>query len=322
MNGTAKETLHQEYDSQQEVTGGGKYRVITVWYDRCHDILEDNIARHNKNTSVGDPVVSGGGMGGYSWLGCANGQGVLKRVANGWPEGRAKAESMAEELDIPELKEPVASVIERKRKRRRGDFGNEVDIHRVNQGHCDTAWERIVKVNKTNQSKAVTLFINTGGLSEVQFDQSMWRAAATLAIYKLLSRAGRSVRVVVGSIAQDVYPSLGQHYATTAAVVKDFQEPLDIDKLAAMANIGYHRVFNFRARLCHSKLRCSNYMGRTVGGTEILPYPLLEDKETRGIPVVNLTTCLSRSQAQFAVESVVRQLKLQLEKGNSLSVSV
>lgn len=320
MNGNGKTGLHMEYDTKQEVTGGGKYRVITVWYDRCHDILEDKIPEHNR---MQDPVKQIGAS--YSWLGTDSGKKVLDRVANGWPEGRAKAEELASKLDIPELKEPMAKLIERKRKRRRGDFGNEVDIHRVNQGHCDTAWEKIVKINKTNQSKAVTLYINAGGLSDVRFEQSMWRAAATLAIYKLLNRAGRSVRVVVGSIAQGVYPSLGYGtaaYTATAAVVKDFQEPLDIDKLAAMANVGYHRVFNFRARMCHSKLRVSPDMGGTVGGTEILPYPLLEDRDTRGIPVVNLTTCLSQSQAQFAVESVVRQLKRQLEKGENLSVAV
>ena len=96
---------------------------------------------------------------GSNWFGVEGGvDGVNKAIREGWPEGVKMANEIKEELGNVEL--PSAPCI--KRKRRRGDFGEEVDMQKVYSGQLDTAWTQIQKAD-TYGNPIITIRSQTNG---------------------------------------------------------------------------------------------------------------------------------------------------------------
>lgn len=155
-----------------------------------------------------------------------------------------------------------STITKRKRKRVKRGQGDELDIHAVYQGQLDRAWSTREHVEIETNANLYTVFIDVGGLANVDFNDSLWRGVAAYKITDDLIKAGKSVRVVVGAAAKGVI--VGSHNAivTTDIIVKNYNEPLSMERLAAMSNIGFHRVFNFKAR-CFCESRISTLFGFT-----------------------------------------------------------
>jgi len=152
----------------------------------------------------------------------------------------------------------IETVQKRKRKRIKGAQGDELDIHAVYQGKLDRAWSSRKHVEIDAQASLYTVMIDVGATVAVGVDESMWRAVVAHKVADELITAGKSVRIIVGSGARNVIS--GSRIVTTDIVVKNYNEPLSMERLAAMSHAGFHRVFNFMAR-CMVEQNVNQSMG-------------------------------------------------------------
>ncbi|MCP4256833.1 MAG: hypothetical protein GY774_04800 [Planctomycetes bacterium] len=193
---------------------------------------------------------------------------VINKAVNGDAYLLKELQERRRALSGLSKKEPLHSIVtlpKRRRRRCKGSQGDHLDIHRVYQGQLDKAWETRKKVELQSRSKLYTVLIDVGGLSRVEFSSSLWRGAVAFQITDELIKAGKSVKIVVGAAAVNVVDN--GDIVTTDIVVKEHNEPLSMERLAAMSNIGFHRVFNFKAR-CYLDSRCANNMGHTANYLE------------------------------------------------------
>jgi hypothetical protein len=141
----------------------------------------------------------------------------------------------------------VGKVEVQKRKRVNGDFGNEIDIHKVYQGNVGTAWTDMVREVKDSVHPLVTLVIDVVGHSGESCNASFWRAAVALHVTQELIAAGKSVKIIaaecsVNSMFRD------SRKLSTSITVKEFNQPVSIERIAAMTHLGFFRTFNFAAK--------------------------------------------------------------------------
>lgn len=180
---------------------------------------------------------------------------VDKVIDEGWPEGVARLSQMADSLTIP----PAVSI---KRRRARGDQGDELDIHRVYRGQLDTAWSRRQR-KVARAPRHIDLLAITSANCHVKAEAMFWRGAAITRLADLLDEAGYRVRIRGAEIGTGV-DARGKFDQVTDWVIKDYDEPLTLTNVAASACLaGFFRRVGF-ASIC-SILEEVNYgFGRSV----------------------------------------------------------
>lgn len=190
-----------------------------------------------------------------SFINAPSPEAVIDKAINGDEETLRILEAHRSRLDRTK-REPqhmLSAQKKRRRKRVRADQGDELDIHKVYAGQLDRAWEARKHIEVDKDQNLYTVFIDVGGLARVQFSTTLWRGAVAYQIVDDLIKAGKSVKVVVGAAAVGVIKGDMRRVVTTDIVVKHYNEPLSMTRLAAMSNIGFHRVFNFMSRCLQPK---------------------------------------------------------------------
>jgi len=147
-----------------------------------------------------------------------------------------------------------------KRKKVHREFGNEIDIHKVYQGKLDTAWTATQRVEIDQEHHLVTILIDIGGNCNIDAMKALWTAVACLKFVEVLEAAGKQIQVIVGGVANQV---AGVSDMSISMVVKKYSEHLNIERLAAMCQIGYYRSAGFAAKLISEKT-CNAGLGRSV----------------------------------------------------------
>ena len=243
---------------------------------------------------------------GSSWLGFSNrtNADVVKHALLGDKE---VYDNVTRKLAIlrPFIKEQEheAVVKKRKRKRTRGPQGDEVDIHRIYQGQADKAWtsRKIIEVDKKHH--LITIMIDVGGNSMVDANESLWRAAAAILVTDTYIKAGKAVRIMIGSSTSGL--DVGTPYTQTSIVVKQYNEPLSMERLAAMSHVGFHRTFNFAAR-CMIEGRYYNPGDCQSNGLLENQAPLQLESELQE-PTTTKYIYIPRCTSQWDAESVIKK---------------
>lgn len=184
---------------------------------------------------------------GESWFGCGSMAEFERNLMYGWPELRTQLEAMLSdvELDVPRF--PSQTEV-RKRKRRRTDHGDTLDITRVWSGDLDHAWEKPQRITRVMpNTKRITLCFELGAHCGIRNSQAMWRAALCMLLVKSLSQAGRTFEIWCQSTTGNCYIGSGPSTFRTGWCVKSAGEPVVMDKLCAMVSVGMLRTNAFMA---------------------------------------------------------------------------
>ena len=187
-------------------------RVVSVHFDSIIELMDYDI-RQIRGIGSGciekfEQLVGrvGAGEAGIGWLARTNKthKDVIEHASIGDPELYDLVKQMSAAIDRETGKSTVAYMQEvhrPKRKLRFGDFGDELDIHKIYQGHSDAAWARRVRHPVMEKMSLVTLYVDIGGNSRMIADESLWRAAVAVKLADDYSAAGKSVKIIVGSTA-------------------------------------------------------------------------------------------------------------------------
>lgn len=281
-------------------------RDYTIHYPSFADLLSDR-PKGAHNERIYKDITRDRYTRGWFGIGCDSGADFIKRVENGWPALTESVKQMANELTFkPDVLPPMLTQSMR-RKRTRGDTGTDLDIHAVYQGQLDRAWSTTRRDLQNVRRRAAHVYLHIGGSGADSAADSRWRAASAYRICEIFQRSGFSVEITVGATADNVYSrhSVRVHTSFTA---KASSVPLDLNRLALQATLGWHRVFNFMARACNDLgLECSPGFGVTDYGA-VSPYV---EERCRGGEIAIIVPAHISSKLQ--AEKIVRQAQELLE---------
>jgi len=194
-----------------------------------------------------------------------------------------------------------------KRRKVRKHFGDELDIHRVYQGQLDTAWGTTERVVIDETHNLITLFIDIGGNAGVTAESSLWRTAVVVRLVNELEAAGKSVKICVGGASVNTY--VRKHCTSTVSVVvKDFNQALSIERLAAMSHIGFYRVFGFAAKMCYGD-KVTQGLGQSESIRRNVPIPLQQEIDEGHTRYVYIDKSTGVRAACSSLEDCYRQMK-------------
>lgn len=294
-----------------------KRRVTSVHFNSMHELMDFTPTMKNRSQFNGPRQSHEGSR----WFGVGNntGEDVIKHALIGWEVGYEKLNDMLKQLDAEgTAREELAIVEKRRRKRFKTDQGMELDIHAVNQGNLGRAWTNIKSEVVDRQHKLITLMVDVGGTAMENVESSLWRATVAVKLTDALITSGKSVRIVVGSLAEGVYDSYregGSGYsATTSIVVKQYNEPLTLKRLAGMSHLGFHRVFNFMARAAHDTFTCSHGYGGSrdgLGKVQNMPCQMKEEVEQGHTHYVYLERARNLETAKRSIKKALQQLHME-----------
>jgi hypothetical protein len=159
-----------------------------------------------------------------------------------YPAGAELIRDHLSALECPEL-----APVQIRRRAKRGDFGDEVDIHAVNAGAIDTAWRRMGRQALPGNA-VITLAVNGSISAGTDAMELFWRAAAILKLADLLSSRGYSVRLAWLDATEGLYMSGNAQNRVDVVTVKDAHAPLDMQAMAlALACPSMLRLCEFSA---------------------------------------------------------------------------
>ena len=303
-----------------DTTMTDKARNITsVHFNSMHELM-DFVPIHKNRNQFEYPKNDTNSS---RWYGVGNtsGKDVINHALIGWKQGYQQLESMLKQLDADgNAREELAVVEKRRRKRYKTDQGMELDIHAVYKGNLSRAWTNIKTEVVDRQHKLITLMVDVGGTAMEDVGSSLWRAAVAVKLADALITSGKSVRIVVGSLARSVYDdyrSPGRGFmATTSIVVKQYNEPLTLERLAGMSHLGFHRVFNFMARAAHAEWTCSSGYGGSrdgLGEVRNMPCQMKEEFDQGHTRYVYLERARDMRSAQRSIKQALRSLHMEEE---------
>ncbi len=238
-----------------------------------------------------------------------NAQDVIDDALRGWNEGYNTAVEYSGKLNMDDQLTPYQQITQQyKRRHIRNGYGDELDIHRVYQGQLDKAWSRTIREKMDNTHQLFTLFIDTGGSFSLSAESTLWRASIAVRITDQMIKLGKSVKIIIGSCVTGLTYDESR-YHSTSIVVKQYNEPLSLERLAAMSNIGFHRVFNFMARTMFGTV-IDQSMGRP---TEVLrntpPAQMVDEVEKGNTRYIYIGHCNNQHAAEEEIGRIYDQLK-------------
>lgn len=221
-------------------------------------------------------------------------------------------EGMLVELDksfSKTLNPYTQEIIKTRRKRRKGKAGDSLDIHKVYQGQLDKAWEFRERKNKNQQIKLVTLFVDVGGLSDVNAYNTLWRAAVAVKLQRDFQKAGIATKIISGNASTHALPGRNK-ILTTSIIIKNYQESLSLQRVAAMTHIGFFRTFCFAAKHAHP-YGVSGTLGRSIDAKDdYLPINIKNEISEGKTKVIYV----GRGDSLLAARNSIKSIYDQLEK--------
>lgn len=236
-------------------TEGNRHRVAILWDsvtepERIAETLKlEANKEHAKVTAKGDRFRDQGDRQNQSWLG-ASVDTLNQRLVEGWPEGVRKLE----ELSTREIN-PVSI----RRRRTRGDQGDELDMQAVWRGDLSRAWTKTRRQSRAGGFRTVTLICNLSDSCGVSASELYWRGAAVLKLADALTAAGYGVGIY-GSInvrgcSEDSTVSQCQFVE-----IKATDSPLDLSQLASLTAMpGWFRTRGFAGIIAACDLAGKKY---------------------------------------------------------------
>jgi hypothetical protein len=184
--------------------------------------------------------------GGNAWFGVDTYSDVQMLLNTGWPNGVARMLEALQGIAAPQAATSI------KRRKTRGDHGDEFDWQAAAQGMTDIAWTRPV-LRQIAASRTVTLFcdLTHGSTYMTGAEQFFWRGAAMLYLADSLSAAGYNVRII-GAVRQRLLTALSPIRQFNVQI-KQPDMPVDLNSLASsLCLAGFTRTLIFSA-ICASE---------------------------------------------------------------------
>lgn len=204
-------------------------------------------------------------------------------------------------------------VLRVKRKKVRADFGDELDIHKVYQGQCDTAWTTTKRFEVDSKVHLINIVVDISGHCGIKVKDSLWRAAVAVKLTDQLIKAGKSVKLSVGAITQDTWRGKSGLLTSTIAI-KNYNENLSLERVAAMSNVSFFRTALF-ATMSVPEYPLLGSKGRPVSITEKnMPLHLKEDIDAGHAKYVVIGRANSEESALYAMDNIYKQIE-QFSKG-------
>lgn len=183
---------------------------------------------------------------------------LKKEIKNGWPQGVRKMMELKEKIEYNLLPPKVL----RKRKSR-GDFGDEIDIQRVYAGDLERAWTRSTRQMVVG-IPVVRVLVSIGGLASRSAEDLFYKGVGAAILTDILEEQGYRVEIVAYSRVKDILEGNPREQMYIELPVKEAKEPLDLQRITIITALsGFFRYYMFKTRL---SLPCkiTSYMGVTV----------------------------------------------------------
>lgn len=277
-------------------------RIEHVIYDSLEELEQVALPlckQHNMHAYKSS--IHHDGFSALTWYGF-NGDGnqAREKILHGWSELLERLRPMMSRLELSEAVSPHRAVV-RRRKMKRGDHGDFLDINRVNSGELDTAWTRPKRLNLYGVTdRRATIVVNVSASADTKFDETLWRAATAIKICDLLQSSGRSVEIYSGNSARNVNYQTDQN---AYCRIKEYLQPLQVERLAAMVSLAFLRTYMFIA-IGAIKAPVDPGLGEPSDGMPVQ----LKARKDAGELVVELARCFSFGDAKRDLESVHKQL--------------
>lgn len=244
---------------------------------------------------------------GARWCG-ATWQQTREWTTHGAPQLAERLSGMLARIELPE--DYTRPEMQRRRRRTRGDFGNEVDIHAVYQGRCDRAWDRMhVEAVPTEGNRLVHVVIDLSAAAVVSAYDGLWRAAAAMRIYDALLRLGKSVAISVYDAGIHMMESPMEDNPNGTMMVsvrvKDYGQPLREDMLAATTVMPFLRHVLYTAPFNGTGIQPSGNLGFPISDYGLRTDAAEQDMQHGGACVV-IGQAYSQEMAQEMVDKFLR----------------
>lgn len=276
----------------------GRYTLEEYGFESLHEIVTSGQRYSSRIQRERSRITN--------WLGASTYENFEAHMRDGWPALVEKMREMVEAL--PRIEPLMSKNVKRRRKRVRGDFGNEVDIHAVRQGRLD-AWTKLEHRPKwMQQHKLVHLNINASLYASVTAQEALWRAAACYRIYEGLTAAGHSVAITMGRLVTGLFLDVAyssNHAQLLYVPIKDYGQNVSDDKLAVMMCAGFYRYYliEMAGFLCKRKLRSRSGSAFPLYNKELIPHHLQREKD-EGALVITVDHCVGPREAAKLVRDV------------------
>lgn len=288
-------------------------KIISVYFDNALDLLEHEENGRNKDRFNDFMRRSKPNFKRNEWYGSTNHNAgdVIDHSLIGddklYESLRSKINQMNKNLGVDKINytQKIKSV---RRELIHGKFGDELDIHKVYSGNLDTAWSRRVREEFDQDHHLVTLYIDIGGNSNIKVTDSLWRAVVALKVFEDLERAGKSVKIIAGGASTSSFVRDDRSCAV-GVVIKEYNQSLSLQRLAAMSHVGFYRVFGFGAKACQGVRTLVKNLGRSASPSNgIIPINVQEEINKGHTKLIHIDKCCSLYDAKRSLDSIYKQL--------------
>lgn len=241
------------------------------------------------------------------WLGryAKRADDFYRGILHGAPEMRDRMLEMMDQIHLPAA--ALRPELTQRRRRSRGDFGNEVDIHRVYQGRSDIAWDKIhTEKVMAHGNRLVHMVIDISAPLLEHADGSMWLGAAVMRIHEALTRMGVSTAISVYGACHGLWTRGPATTGMVSILVKDYGAPLREEQLAVMSHLGTFRTLILPLLTIEGRARnLQEGMGYAVSDYNLRVQSAEED-ERRGGNVVTVGKAFNQEQAERLIYEFVQ----------------
>jgi hypothetical protein len=278
----------------------GRYEVAILWDSVAEpaQVAQTLTVGSNKSKAVSDAEGKGGTGDDQAWFGAPSPKVLKERLQRGWPEGANRLQQIATR-DI----NPMSI----RRRRVRGDQGDEIDMQAVWRGDLSRAWTRTRRMSRSGAVRTLTIVCQLGDSAGVGSDKLFWRGAAALKLADALTSAGYNVGIY-GAITSADCDEGSKVSATQFVEIKATDAPLDLSALAALTAMpGFFRTSGFAG----ISAAC-DMVGRQVCGS--LGRPMI-DQTAKYAEMIGITNAYiqPRVDSQAAAEKWIDEVMAKIE---------
>lgn len=195
-----------------------------------------------------------------------------------------------------------------RRRRCFADQGDELDIEKVYNGELDTCWSKTQRIEFDTSHKFVTLFIENGANWNEDVTDSFWRSAIAVFLTSELEKAGKSVRIVVGSTGNRCFIK-NRKLLSCSMTVKEYNQRVSLERVSAMTHLGFFRTLNF-AMINMPNYKISGGLGSHKNiDDKSFPIQLQEQVKQGHTRLIHIKPVLNQHEAINALEYAYKQLK-------------
>lgn len=243
-------------------------------YSSLHDFLAAASLppRNKRNTEFTDRADKGSRWGDAWTGGASNTEAAVAAMSGQYDKGAAiirRIETAAAKITLP----PKADL---RRRRVRGDHGDDLDITAVYRGRLDIAWERTQR-RPVTASAMVSIVVNMICSGDDDASVLSFRGAVGIVLAQLLERFGYRVRIVFAMGGRIV--GAGEQFSVRA-VLKDYSKPVNHEAIACATHPALFRVMGHRWMWAHANNEAS-HGGASVGAAIEEPNEIFISHEVR-----------------------------------------